>query len=292
MNIKYALFGLFFIISLHGNSIAENLDILGTTGTETDLPGALLRSPSVDVLYISSEKDNKEYMAYNFGVKIPGISFNDTRGRRYVFGGYGGIFTRYQLHTESFNFVHADFLGALFLQIDDKHLLFETSVYHISSHLGDDYINNNTIEVADTGFEALKQDVLYRFTPTITFHIGAEYKLGRRPLKTIFYNKSLFLGAMFDGLPQKTPVFFESELEIIGDYSPNLGIKAGVYLNYLINNFGLNKPPPANEHHEFSIYYYNGYSKMGYFYDQREQLLMCGFTFRYYKSFQNPSEPE
>ena len=278
---KAALFGLFLIISLNSISIAGELDILGSAETELNLPGALLRSPSVDVLYISSEKDNKEYMAYNFGVKIPCISFNDNRGRRYVFGGYGGIFTRYQLHTESFNFVHADFLGALFFNIFYKNLMFETSIYHISSHLGDDYINNNSIEVVDTGFESLKQDILYRLTPVIKFHIGAEYKLGRRPSQTIFYNKSLFIGAMLDGLPKKTPVFFESELEIIGNYSPNLGIKAGVYLNYLINKFLLNKPPPAKEHHEFSLYYYNGYSKMGYFYNQREQLFMAGFTFRY-----------
>jgi hypothetical protein len=278
---RNAIFCLFLILSLHSNSFAGEPDILGTAETGLNLPGALLRSPSVDVLYVSSEKDNKEYMAYNFGVKIPGISFNDTRDRRYVFGGYGGIFTRFQLHTESFNFVHADFLGALFLDILYKNLMFETSIYHISSHLGDDYINNNSTEVVDTGFEALKQDVLYRFTPVIKFHIGAEYKLGRRPSQTIFYNKSLFIGAMLDGLPQKTPLFFESELEIIGNNTPNLGLKAGVYLNYLINRFLLNKPPPEKEHHEFSFYYYNGYSKMGYFYNQREQLFMAGFTFRY-----------
>ena len=243
--------------------------------------GALLRSPALDVLYISSVKDNKDFMGYNFGTKIPMLSF-DSNDIKYQFGGFGGIYTRFELFTYSFNFVHADFQGGIFGDVKLKKIYFETMLYHVSSHIGDDYIYYNGNNVVDTGYEAIRHYTTYSVMPILDFTLGFEYKSAKRPEDRIFYDKSLLIGNRINFYTEEVPIFFEGEIEIIGfKNTPNVGIKGGIYLSYLFNNILLGNDLSSDERHEFSVYYYYGYSKMGYFYNNRESLFLAGPTYRF-----------
>ncbi len=242
--------------------------------------GALLRSPALNALYVFSTDTNKHYMAYDFGARIPGISFRGGPVEADI-GGGGGIFTRFQLFSESFNFVHADFTGALFVDLKYRDFLFETTVYHTSSHLGDDYILYDQGPIRNTGWEAVRQYMSY-VTPVFDMSLGVEYKFSRRPSDVIFYPLSFFLGGRIDLLAAGIPLFMEMELELIaGFYPPNFGVRIGIYVKYILNTLILGHAPDGYEPHEFSIYYYNGYSRMGSFYNRRESLVLCGPTFRY-----------
>ncbi len=241
---------------------------------------SLLRSPALNVLYMYSADTMKHFMAFDFGAKIPGISIRGGQVEADI-GGGGGIFTRFQLLSESFNFVHADFSGALFADIKYREFLFETTVYHTSSHLGDDYIVYDHGRPRNTGWEAVRQYLSY-VTPFFDVSLGVEYKFSRRPLAVIFYPLSFFLGGKIDLLAAGIPFFMEVELEVIaGPYPPNFGVRMGIYLKYIFNTLILKHKPDGHEPHELSIYYYNGYSRMGSFYNRRESLILCGPTYRY-----------
>ena len=112
--------------------------------------------------------------------------------------------------------------------------------------------------------------------------IGFEYKFSKRPDNLIFYDKSLLVGSRIDLHSKGIPIFMECELEVTGiENSPNVGIMFGTYLGYLFNNILLNFEGQSRELHEFTIHYYYGYSKMGYFYDRKENILLIGPTYRF-----------
>ncbi len=277
---------LFILLLLPGvfigaaSPLNAKLKFLSADKVSQSCHGALLRSPALDTLYLYSTDTGKHYLAFDFGAKMPIIS---GRGESLNFdiGGAGGIYTRFELFSESFNFVHADFTGMLFSDVQYKNILFETSVYHTSSHIGDDYIKYRHGRVKNTGWEAIRQYVSY-VSDIFIFSIGAEYKISRRPEQTVFYPLSFFLGSRMDLLEAGIPFFMELEVEFIaGPYLPNIGIRAGIYLKYIFNTLILGNSPGGSEPHELSIYYYNGFSRMGYFYDRRESLILFGPTYRY-----------
>ena len=154
-------------------------------------------------------------------------------------------------------------------------------MFHTSSHVGDDYIINNHARVRNTGFEAARQRVTCVFS-LVGVSAGAEYKFSRRPDRGIVRLPSFLLGGRIDLLQEGIPFFVEWEAEIYaGRRPPNIGLRAGIYLKYLFNTVMLGRRSMEKEPHELSIYCYHGYSKMGYFAETRETLVMAGPTYRY-----------
>jgi len=260
---------------------AYDLEFLSQDKLSLNPHAALLRSHAINVLYTYSEDKNKHYMEFDFGAKIPGITLRNVSGADIEIGGAGEVFTRFQLFSQSFNFIHADFNGTIYTDVRYKRLLFETSIYHTSSHIGDDYILYDRGVVKNTGYEAIRHYTTF-MADYLDVSVGFDYKLGRRPKRTIFSDPSIFLGARLDLLSAGIPVFVECDVEVIvGRRLPNVGIRAGVYLKYIFNTIFLKKPSSGKEPHELAVYFYSGYSKMGYFYDRRETLILFGPTYRY-----------
>jgi hypothetical protein len=275
------LFIITAVFLLYDVSWAGSVEFFSSDKISPNPHAALLRSNAVNALYMYSAQNRTHYMEYDLGAKIPGISIRNADGAAVEIGGGGGVFSRFQLFSESFNFIHADFNGSLYTDVKYRHFLFETSVYHTSSHIGDDYIHYRHGAVKNTGYEAVKHYTSY-LTDYVDISIGFEYKFSRRPVGTIFPDPSIFLGTRLDLLSIGIPFFMECEIEIIaGKHLPNVGIRAGVYLKYILNALFLKKHQAGHEPHELSVYYYNGYSKMGYFYNRRESLVLFGPTYRY-----------
>jgi hypothetical protein len=261
-------------------ALAGELDFFSPDKVVSNPHAALLRSPAINTLYLYSVESRRHYMEFDFGAKIPAVTYHG-KGADVEFGGAGGIFTRFELFSQSFNFVHADFTGMLYTDVRYGQFLFETSVFHTSSHVGDDYVRYHHAAVVNTGYEAARQRVTCAL-PFVEISLGLEYKFSRRPDRGIFRLPSLLLGSRIDLLSEGVPLFIEWEAEIFaGRRPPGIGIRAGVYLRYLFNSVLPGRHGGGKEPHEFSIYYYNGYSKMGYFSERRETLVMAGPTYRY-----------
>ncbi|MBN2159530.1 MAG: DUF1207 domain-containing protein [Spirochaetes bacterium] len=271
---------LFSLLTVCPHLPAADIEFFSSDKVSGNPHGALLRAPSLNALYLYSAADTRQYMEYDFGARIPGISYR-SESVAVDIGGGGGIFTRFDLLSESFNFIHADFTGALFTDVRYRNFLFETTVYHTSSHLGDDYIKYSSGAVRNTGFEAVRHYISYMLS-CLQLSIGLDWKFSRRPKKKIFGEPSILAGVRIDLLSAGIPFFVEWEAEIIaGRRLPNFGIRTGIYLKYFFNTCILRRKSGGSEPHELSVYYYSGYSKMGCFYDRRETLVMVGPSYRY-----------
>jgi hypothetical protein len=269
------------LVLLPSGLSAYDLEFLSQEKISRNPHSALLRPAAINVLYMYSAVKNKHYAEFDFGAKIPGITVRDPGFFEIEIGGSGGVFSRFELFSESFNFIHADFNGSLYTDVKYKNFLFETSVYHTSSHIGDDYIKYDHAGIRNTGYEAVKQYASFT-AGFLDVGIGFDYKFSRRPKSMIIPNPSIFIGTRLDLLSLGIPFFMECEIEaIVGNYLPNIGIRAGVYLKYIMDVIFLKKSRAGKEPHELAFYYYNGYSKMGYFNKRREHLILFGPTYRY-----------
>jgi hypothetical protein len=288
---RLRLFQAFVVFLLVALPLNAEFVFLPHSKLEPDENGALLRSSASEILYSYSFLESKSYECFNAGIKFPLLaclnsSQDNNQGWETEFGVLGGMYMRFELFTPSFNYIHGDFLLGAYGNLRVNSWLWGVTVYHISSQIGDDYIrvyDPLIADITDTGFEAAKIAGRYLgkwFSPTL----GFEWKWASRPQGRYHDRVSLYPGFHASLLPLAVPLFFEAEAEIFSFMdAPNLGFRLGLYLEYFFNRILLQKRAtgPTKEYHEFSVTYYYGYSKMGYFADQRESLLFVGPTFRF-----------
>ena len=86
----------------------------------------------------------------NFGHMIPFVRLSGTTERGVTLGVQGGVFGRFSFETRKRDLISADWIFALPLFIIDGHNFVRIRYRHISSHLGDDYINR--FNVAPEGY--------------------------------------------------------------------------------------------------------------------------------------------
>ena len=77
-------------------------------------------------------------------------------------------------------------------------------LYHVSSHLGDDFVNKENAAVTDNGFEAVRHYTTYAVWDLFEVTVGFEYKFSTRPDEKIIYNKSFLIGNRLDVLRKNT----------------------------------------------------------------------------------------
>ncbi len=240
----------------------------------------LLNPCDIDIAYIYSSIDDIFYARYNFGIKLVIFHMKTNNNVEIESCGFGEVIARFELFSDSFYLVHSDFLGGVSFDIKYKRFLFETMVYHLSSHLGDDYRHYYNEPYLNVGFETIKHYTNYHFSDMFVLSGGLEYKFGRRPADLIFYDLSVILGAKIDFVSKGIPVFIESESEIFSfHHTPNFGVKTGLYLFSFINNTLLKKGLTEEKNHELYFQYYYGYSQVGYYFDKKESLLVFGISF-------------
>ena len=270
----------FFVLFVHGLSAAE-VNFFKLDKIVSNPHASLLRSQAIEAQYIYSADDEKHYMGFNFGAKIPFLTVMADNLLQFEMGGYGGIYTRFELFSETFDFIAADFLGACYFDFKYRLVSFETSVYHVSSHLGDNYIDETGSAVRNTGYEAVREYFIIKGAEFFDLSLGFEYKFLKRPESKIFNSQSVFHGWRFDFISMGVPLFFEWECEIVDLKNiPNIGMRLGIYVDYIFNRFFLGKDHYRKHYHELSFHYYYGFSKFACFYNQRENLILVGFSFR------------
>jgi hypothetical protein len=83
-----------------------------------------------------------------------GLLEGDARPGRWQLGVEGGMFTIWDMGTESWDFVNADFLAGLPLSWRRGPFSAQARLYHVSSHLGDEFLLHNRVERRNFSFEA------------------------------------------------------------------------------------------------------------------------------------------
>ncbi len=260
---------------------AGSLEFFPVGSRQTSAFAPLLRSAAIEVQYMYETAGMDHYAAFNFGASVPMLAYR-TDSLAFETGGRGGIFSRFEMFSESFNFVTADFMGGGYGSIAAGEIALDASVYHVSSHIGDEYLVYDGAAIANTGYEAARLCATWAAAKWLSLSAGAEYLFGRRPRSTVFYDGLLMFEGRIDLLSFGVPLFFEGAVESVGWYRyANAAARLGLYLRYFFNTTLMGEEYRGSEPHELSVTYYYGFSKALYFSRKRESLVLMGPTYRF-----------
>lgn len=172
-----------------------------------------------------------------------------------------------KVRNESAELVTTDYILSIPLSYSRGNYSFRLRVYHISSHLGDEYmVTHPTIGRLNPSFEAIDFFASYQFQDSLRFYIGPgvilhsdesfpmnnfyfEYGFEFRPIVTKFNHPRLY-GTPFLAL--------DCQNWEMHDYRPSLTIQAG---------YEWSKLERAGRNVRIFFEYHNGYSE-GQFFDQ------------------------
>jgi hypothetical protein len=270
------------ILLLVASCPAFSLDVRFFPGTSvSELPhGALGRQAGMDFDCIYSVTAGKALMQFGAGGKLTGLRIRFGDDAVLGFGGFGWMYSLFDLFSESFDYLYSDYLLGGFVDFRFGKWLSESSIYHTSHHLGDDALTTGGLTYLNMGIEAIKQYVDYDLFSFLTLSLGIEYKIGKRPENLVFYNTSFLAGFRLDTLDLSLPFFLDTEAEFFSTaYAPNFGFRLGMYANFC-NLIGSASGERCRHFHELFIGYYIGLSKKIYFYTSPEHHIYLGAGFR------------
>lgn len=195
------------------------------TGTHTGIdigtgPIVARRDPPAGSGHHSPEAD------VAFGYRIPVYRFTDgTRGPVVDAGLEGGVLARFALGDGLGGLVNSDFRVAFPFGFDFGQWEARVSPVHVSSHIGDDFIDQTPgIDPEASSRNGVETDLLYRVDPAVRVSVGADYNWAAVGVETV----GARFGASFD-----PPAGLSSFVRPIGslgvhvsDYTSGPGITA------------------------------------------------------------------
>ena len=123
--------------------------------------------------------------AADFGGTVPMIGGDLKNGGQWQFGVQGTVFTLWNLDTVSDDQVLADFLVGLPFTWRWERLSIMAQLYHISAHLGDEFLlENPNVARVNLAYEAVDTKISYAVTDALRVYGGAGRMIRRDPTDT------------------------------------------------------------------------------------------------------------
>ncbi|HUE95542.1 MAG TPA: DUF1207 domain-containing protein [Longimicrobiaceae bacterium] len=93
---------------------------------------------------------------------------------------FGAVFAQFDLSTESFDLVNADYIIGIPLSMRRAGFSSRLTIFHQSSHLGDEYLLRSDLERENLSFESLEL-ILSQELGSLRIYGGGEYLFNREP---------------------------------------------------------------------------------------------------------------
>jgi hypothetical protein len=118
-------------------------------------------------------------LTHNWGIYRAG----DKGGRwSYQFNCQAGVFSQFQESIDDFELVSSDFYVGIPLELQyDRHHRFRFNLYHLSSHLGDEFQERTGRERISFSQEVLRSTYFYYPNRGTRFYLGGEYAVRMDP---------------------------------------------------------------------------------------------------------------
>jgi hypothetical protein len=186
----------------------------------------------------------------------------------------GGIFSEFDIRTTSYYLVDSDYIIGFPFTFRKGRTSYRLTLYHQSSHLGDEYILHSNITRIEFSYEALNLLGSYEWTNWRVYY-GGEIMIHKSPSTykplTVqsgieYYGTDKFLwdGRLVSGLDLKCTQD--------NDWPLNTSIKVGLQFD---------ERSPHSRSIRFLLEGYNGFSPHGQFYNNRMRYVGLGITFEY-----------
>lgn len=229
---------------------------------------------SASIQFYSGDTELDTVAATNFGATIPVYGW-EALGWQWQLGVQGGVFSIFDLDTDSFDLINADYLGAVPLQIRRGDFSSQFRFFHQSSHLGDEFLLRNRVERINLSYEAIDALLSYNLFDAVRVYGGGGGIVHSDPdLDPLFAHagvevtspdpilgNSLFPVAAFD---------FQSAEEL--DWDQNYSVRAGLELRTEVLE---------ERRLQLLFEYFNGRSPNGQFFERELEYFGTGLHFHF-----------
>jgi hypothetical protein len=210
-----------------------------------------------------------------YGTDFPVYGEIDAAGNGWNIGISGGLFGLFNLESDSFDLINADYtVGIPFTWRRDA-LSGRLRLYHQSSHLGDEFLLDAAPERINLSFESLEALVAYDFAPFRVYG-GGEVLLHREPAdldRLMAHTGVEYFGAnparLLPGLRGRPFVGLDLKAFSEHDWSVDSSLKLGMQFD----------APHSDHYLRLLVEGYRGYSPHGQFYSDRIEYLGLGVQF-------------
>ena len=181
----------------------------------------------------------------------------------------GLISSRFDAFGKSFALLNTDFFGGLVLDYRSGKSSYELYVFHESSHLGDETLEQGVRERIDFSREALR--VLWsRQFGNLRVYGGPTFNLRACP-DEIEYKLTFQIGSEYDFRLWDQPFFVALDLQSLeqNSWQANITGQVGWYLD---------KTGKSRNRPRLFLEFFNGHSNMGQFWQEHESSIMFGIA--------------
>lgn len=225
---------------------------------------------SLSYQYYIDDDELDSVAAPNFGELFPLLHYSPEYGGSWELGIQAGVFTIFDLTSESFDLINADYRVAVPVTYAWGNWAAMLRFYHQSSHLGDEYLLRNQTDRVNVSYEGfsllLSRDLPYGFR----VYGGGGYlvhvdpgSLDRGSLQV----GAEFTGRAFDGGFGVPVAGIDIQLEEESNWRPNVSPRAGVQFG---EPFGLGR------NLQVLLEYFDGKSPNGQFYERTIRYIGAG----------------
>lgn len=208
--------------------------------------------------------------AVSAGDAFPLVDWRLSQYETVQLGLEGGVFSIFDLDSDSFDLINTDFVIGVPLAYRDGAFAARARLFHQSSHLGDEFLLENPgVERVNFSYEALELLLAYGDEEGVRIFGGGGALLRSEPsldrLYTEFgaeYRRSRFVG----GLDLVVASYFGLVQAL--DWDLNQSYQIGLALREV-----------DGRELRFMFEFYNGYSPNGQFFEERVEYVGAGFFF-------------
>jgi hypothetical protein len=227
-------------------------------------------STSIQLYQGDSEVDT--VFAANLGATIPVYGWSGLGGQWQI-GAQGGVFSIFDLNSDSFDLINADYLFGLpiFARYGDFSAMARFT--HQSSHLGDEFLLRNRVDRINLSYEAINAMLSYRFFDAVRVYGGGGGIVRSDPdLDPLFAQAGLEVTSpdpLIGNILYPIAAFdFQSAEEL--DWDQNYSLRAGLELRTeLLEERRL----------QLLFEYFNGRSPNGQFFERDVEYFGAGLHF-------------
>ena len=217
----------------------------------------------------------KNVAATSFGESFSIYRFNGPWDSTMEFGIHAGVFAVFDLDTQSFDLINADYLVGIPLTIKKGNFSNMTRLFHQSSHLGDEFLlRGQTKERINLSYESLNSVFSYNLPIGLRVYAGGGYLMRRDPsdLKPWSTQAGLEFRSpltwMGDALRPLAAIDVQNREE--SDWHIDISIRAGIQFE---------NPDFLSRKMQILLEYYNGKSPNGQFFERNIEFYGAGIHF-------------
>jgi len=231
---------------------------------------------SVAYQYYIDDKELGSTGTANFGETFALYRNRAPFGGLWEFGLQAGVFSFFDLTTDSKDLVNADYMGGIFASYRYNNFSTILRLFHQSSHLGDEFLLRNRVQRINLSYEQIEATLSYTFFSALRLYGGGGYLFDQDP-------------SDLDPWKVQYGVEFTSPWRLAGDaITP---ILAGDFQNDDENNWSTNISLRGGMQFEnwklgqrrlqLLIEYFHGHSPNGQFYSRKIETIGIGAHLRF-----------